>query len=236
MKRGMIVLAEELGKDKISELKRKASRFLRKDISHLVMVISDSEKEIERELRYLGIVFYQFPLDGTREECVRDGIGYLESVCDTICSYAANPDCSASLQTLKDAKDSSGMGIPEYEEGRKETKENAQGLWPQVRVRLMRNSKFFGPGVADLMRQIQFTGSVKTACERLSLSYSKGMQMIRNAEKEMQTELVTRRQGGISGGMAELTEDGKCLLDTYAKYEEAVVKYAEEIFPSYFHK
>ena len=232
LKQGAIILTNGMKGTEISGLKSVIIHFCSMDVGYFVMLLDDNNREIEKELRYFGIVFYYISSSGSREECWREGIKYLESVCEQIYAYAATEESISCLKSLKRIY-AGNREIIEYCE-EKEGEVQEQELWMQVRVRLMRHGRFFGPGVADLMRQIQFTNSVKTACERLGMSYSKGMQIIRRAEQEMHTDLVMRRQGGIAGGMAELTEEGIRLLETYERYAEAVKKYAEEIFHDYF--
>lgn len=232
LKQGVIILTDGIKEAEISRLKSMIVHFCSMDVSHFVMLLDEENKKLEKELRYFGIAFYDIPSYGSLEECWKEGVKYLDSVCERTYAYAATKE---SVLTLKDLKQrySGSREIVEYCEGNSDEQEE-QELWMQVRVRLMRNGRFFGPGVADLMRQIQFTNSVKTACERLGMSYSKGMQIIRRAEQEMHTDLVKRRQGGAAGGMAELTEEGVRLLETYEQYAEAVKKYAEDIFHDYF--
>lgn len=232
MKHGVVILANGIKEAEIARIKLMIVHFCSIDASHFVMLLDKENKRIEKELRYYGIVFYDMSSYGSPEECWKEGIKYLDSVCDRIYAYAVAKESVLLLKELKQIY-SGSREIIEYCEGKSDERPE-QDLWMQVRVRLMRNGKFFGPGVADLMRQIQFTNSVKTACGRLGMSYSKGMQIIRRAEREMHMDLVRRRQGGAAGGMAELTEEGVRLLETYEQYAEAVKKYAEEIFHDYF--
>ena len=45
---------------------------------------------------------------------------------------------------------------------------------PRVKVQLVRNVPFFGPGLMNLLRQIEVLGNVREACEKTGMSYSKG--------------------------------------------------------------
>ena len=79
---------------------------------------------------------------------------------------------------------------------------------------------FFGPGVRDLFLNIDSEKSVKAACEKMDLSYSKAWKMIRNVEKAMGSPAVERTHGGADGGSAKLTEAGRKLLGCYLDFEK----------------
>ena len=79
---------------------------------------------------------------------------------------------------------------------------------------------FFGPGVRDLFLNIDSENSVKAACEKMDLSYSKAWKMIRNVEKAMGQPAVERTHGGADGGSAKLTAAGKKLLQCYLDFEK----------------
>ncbi len=79
---------------------------------------------------------------------------------------------------------------------------------------------FFGPGVRDLFLNIDSEKSVKAACEKMDLSYSKAWKMIRNVEKALGQPAVTRTHGGTEGGSAQLTDAGRMLLEKYIRFEE----------------
>lgn len=105
---------------------------------------------------------------------------------------------------------------------------------PQVKVRLVNKKPFFGPGAATLLKQIDSLGSVKEACEKTGISYSKCWKMIRSAEEELGYEIVGRRPGGKNGGAAFLTGRGKKLLELFEEYEEQVEKAAYKIYNQIF--
>lgn len=57
-----------------------------------------------------------------------------------------------------------------------------EGLSFSLRVSLRRSEKFFGPGVASLLRLVERTGSLQTAAAEMQMSYSKAWKIIRKAE------------------------------------------------------
>lgn len=44
-----------------------------------------------------------------------------------------------------------------------------------MKVRVFRKEGAFGPGVAELMRHVEETGSLSEACRCMGMAYSKGM-------------------------------------------------------------
>ena len=102
------------------------------------------------------------------------------------------------------------------------------------KLRLCRERPFFGPGTVQLLTLIDETESVRLACQRMGVSYSKGWKMIAVMEEELGERMVLRRQGGKNGGAASLTPAGRTLLDRYQRLErrcrELVQQAAREIF------
>lgn len=105
---------------------------------------------------------------------------------------------------------------------------------PDIRVRLVARTPFFGPGTAQLLSGVAQCGSVYRACEKLGLSYSKGRRMLRELEQQLGEPAVQCTKGGVGGGGACLTPVGRALLERYLCYERSVRHYAEKQFPRYF--
>lgn len=82
------------------------------------------------------------------------------------------------------------------------------------------NENFFGPGIVFLLRQIDTLGSVRDACAKTGMSYSKGWSLIRSAEKELGYTVVERSPGGKHGGVANVSEAGKDILRKYELLEK----------------
>ena len=104
----------------------------------------------------------------------------------------------------------SGQGEP-FREIFKE-KEKERRIRPRVKLQLEKNENFFGPGIVFLLRQIDTLGSVRDACAKTGMSYSKGWSLIRSAEKELGYTVVERSPGGKHGGVANVSEAGKDIL------------------------
>lgn len=105
---------------------------------------------------------------------------------------------------------------------------------PQVKVRLVGRKPFFGPGTVTLLRQIDRLGSVKEACGKTNMSYSKGWKIIHAAEEELGYQIVGRQPGGKNGGGAYLTEKGNKLLRLFETYEMQVEEAACQIYRNIF--
>ena len=111
---------------------------------------------------------------------------------------------------------------------------NRARLYPDIKVRLMREQAFFGPGVAQLLTLIDETGSVRLACGRMGVSYSKGWKMLSVLEEETARVMVARQQGGKNGGAASLTPDGRALLEKFRLLESRSRVLVQEVFDELF--
>ena len=111
---------------------------------------------------------------------------------------------------------------------------NEQLARPQISVSLVRELPFFDQRTAMLLRLVRETGSVRTACQRMQMSYSSGWNVIRALESQLNHPLVERSQGGAGGGKSSLTEAGVTLLQKYDAYSSAIRDFASEHFDEYF--
>lgn len=105
---------------------------------------------------------------------------------------------------------------------------------PQVKVQLVNKKPFFDAGTMNLLKLIDSLGSVKEACDKAGISYSKGWSMIHLAEKELGYGIVERWQGGKSGGQAQVTKKGDELLNNFECYEAEVTEAAELLYKKIF--
>ena len=95
-------------------------------------------------------------------------------------------------------------------------------------------SFFFWMGVVTLLTQIDRLGSVREACAKTGMSYSKGWKLIHTAEEETGWKIVERMSGGKNGGEAYITERGHMLLEKYELYRERVEAAAQDIYKDVF--
>lgn len=106
---------------------------------------------------------------------------------------------------------------------------------PRIKVQLTGSEPFFGPGVRTLLEWIREEGSVRDACEKMGLSYSKGRKMLDRAEKELGYTIVERSPGGKNGGGARVSGEGLKLLEKYERFEKELTETAAEKYREIFH-
>jgi len=111
---------------------------------------------------------------------------------------------------------------------------NSQLVRPVVNVALAREMPFFDSRVAVLLTLIDETSSVRTACQRMQISYSSGWNLIRTLESQLKSTLILRSQGGVGGGMSILSEDGRKLLHLFNDFQNELRTQADILFGTYF--
>lgn len=107
---------------------------------------------------------------------------------------------------------------------------------PKVEVNLMANEEFFGAKTAELLLEIERTGSRQEACAKVGISYSKATNLIKRAERQLGFAIVERWTGGAGGGGSCLTAEGKELLDHYLKMVNEVQQDTEKLYRRYLEK
>lgn len=101
---------------------------------------------------------------------------------------------------------------------------------PSVEASLLREEKLFDRSGAELLHMIDYFGTVKLACEKAGMSYSKAWKLLAAMEEKLGFALITRRPGGGSGGESHLTEKGADFLARYERYAERVRQCAKDAF------
>lgn len=107
-------------------------------------------------------------------------------------------------------------------------------IYCAVKVQLVADKPFFGPGTVTLFKQIDRLGSVREACAKTGISYSKGWSMIAQAEEVVGTRLVQRQPGGKKGGGAGITDRCRDILERYERLQQAVAEYARVSYETFF--
>ena len=100
-------------------------------------------------------------------------------------------------------------------------------------VRLFTDQKCFGPGVAELLRQVEAHGSLRAAAQSMEMAYSKAWTVIRKSEQSLGFPLLQSSTGGKHGGGALLTAQARQMLAAYDDYcrellAEAQARFAEK--------
>ena len=111
---------------------------------------------------------------------------------------------------------------------------NRQLLRPMVSVSLMGEGLLFDQRAALLLHLLAYDGTMKEACERLGISYSKGWGLLRGLEENLGFPLLQRQPGGEYGGSSRLTLQGQRLLGQYEAYAQAVQEFAGQAFSRFF--
>jgi len=97
------------------------------------------------------------------------------------------------------------------------------GLEPSYTVFLNIGSrKIIGELEARMLRAIGQTGSLSLAARTLDLSYPFVWNTISRIERAVNQKIVARERGGQKGGRAELTSQGKDLLQAYSELDSRV--------------
>lgn len=115
-----------------------------------------------------------------------------------------------------------------------ENKKEETGFHLRVKLQINTDKPVLGPGVAELLELVGETGSMKEACGRMGMSYSKGWKIIGRAEEQLGCALIRRHHGGKSGGSCSVTEESLSLVRRYRELEEKVKQYAERAFHEIF--
>lgn len=109
-----------------------------------------------------------------------------------------------------------------------------EGLRPVLSIRIHRNEKCFGPGVAQLLRQVQVSHSLRGAAMSMGMAYSKAWTVMRRSEQELGFPLLVYTTGGKHGGGATLTPEAEKLLEAYDRYCQKIRKVSEQYFAEEF--
>ena len=99
---------------------------------------------------------------------------------------------------------------------------------------LQDGDSFFGPGVAELMQQVQVRQSLRSAAASMGMAYSKAWRIIHGAEEALSCKLISSTIGGRNGGGATLTPEGEAFLAAYLKLESELTSYGQTRFEKLF--
>lgn len=107
-------------------------------------------------------------------------------------------------------------------------------LHPVLSIRLYRDEKCFGAGIAELLRQVEQHHSLRGAALSMGMAYSKAWTVMRRCEEVLGFPLVIYTTGGRHGGGASLTPQATALLAAYDSYCQKIVAVSEELFQEAF--
>ena len=107
-------------------------------------------------------------------------------------------------------------------------------LRPVISVRIFREEKCFGPGVAALLKSIEEHHSLRSAAASMSMAYSKAWTILKTSEAELGFKLLHTTTGGRHGGGAVLTPEGERILNAYERFAADINAYSQERFQENF--
>jgi molybdate transport system regulatory protein len=91
-----------------------------------------------------------------------------------------------------------------------------------------------GNGKVGLLKIVSDLGSIQKAAEKMGMSYRHAWGMIQKIEKRSGFKLVETQVGGKEGGGAQLTLQGKELLNQYSAFRKGLDEAVESKFRRYF--
>lgn len=101
---------------------------------------------------------------------------------------------------------------------------------PVLSIRIFREEKCFGPGIAELLHRVRELHSLRAAAASMGMAYSKAWTVIKGAEGSLGFRLLLSTTGGKNGGGAQLSPEAEKLLVAYDGYCENVRRFALEQF------
>lgn len=118
--------------------------------------------------------------------------------------------------------------------------ENAAGSHSLRKLRavaefsIAREKSCFDAEACLLMQLVQDTGNIRSACEHMGVSYSKGWRRIADMESALGFRLIERMQGGSGGGKSRLTERGEDFMARYKQFVQESRTATDDIFKRIF--
>ncbi len=145
------------------------------------------------------------------------------------------PEISEKVEEITVEDEGIIQAVETKEDCRRPSVERGQiQIHPQIRLSFGRNEAFFGPEMSRFLSLIDHTGSMQTACRQMHMSYTKGWNLLKDAERQLGYPLLLTRSGGADGGFSQLTPKAADFLARYREMERRMRKEAAELFGEYF--
>ena len=84
-----------------------------------------------------------------------------------------------------------------------------------LKLRIYFDEAMLGPGKAELLEGIRDTGSIAAAGRRMGMSYKRAWALVEEMNAAFRAPLVSSARGGAGGGGAQLTPEGREVLEAY---------------------
>lgn len=165
-----------------------------------------------------------------------------ETIIPEIIAYAGNGGLKAAITAMAGRRiflpvDDPGIYISVRDSRQLEAylaEHNRALLHPTVHLNLQRESIFFHTRIKLLLYLILDTHSVRSACDRMALSYGKAWDMLNKLEAETGYHIVERKHGGRRGGNTTLTLQGIQFLINWQKLEDNIFQFTQKEFSTLF--
>ncbi len=164
------------------------------------------------------------------------------AVIPEICAWRGENGLRGALRTMEERRvrvnvDDEGILTSAHDQGQLDaqlSRHNRAILHPYIQIRFERENPFFNDRLKLLLFLLSDTENLRHACDQMALSVSKAWNMINHLEEELGYPVVERRRGGKNGGRTVLTDAGRDFLLAAQRYEEAVIRFAQQRFRSDF--
>ena len=110
----------------------------------------------------------------------------------------------------------------------------ANEITSDIRIRLIKEKPFYGPGTHHLLQLINERNSLLDACRHMGISYSKGRKLISALEQQVGYPVIESRQGGQKGGHSFVTKQGQRLMQHYSDFCAEARCYINQLYNKYF--
>lgn len=105
-----------------------------------------------------------------------------------------------------------------------------------MKLRVYHKEPSFGPGMCQLMHEVDRLGSMSKACKSLGMAYSKAWKIVNRAEADFGFKLFISTSGGINGGGMVLTPEGRELMEKFEAFEKKAREVLEDMMCEFFSK
>jgi molybdate transport system regulatory protein len=95
---------------------------------------------------------------------------------------------------------------------------------------------YCGPGMINLLLEIDKCKSVRHACKNLELSYSKAWKLLDRFEEWLGVPACIGQQGGATGGSSELSKEGRDFITRYQSFTDECVKAVQSVAARYWNE
>ena len=101
-------------------------------------------------------------------------------------------------------------------------------------VKLYGEDKAFGPGIAELLSNVEKQGSLQGAAQAMNMAYSKAWKIVKAAEAEWDLPLMDRETGGRDGGGSTLTPEAREIVEHYEAFMRETRQAVDRLFALHF--